>query len=420
MKVRYIAILTLLLISVGVLFPNGLSLNSIGPKSLGMGGAFVGLANDYSAVYWNPAGLTQMQKNFVGVFATDIIPMGTYKNTLANIDAKTKTNHYISPNLMGYYHCELVENLIWGLGVYLPACLGTEWDGNDLKNLTGTKDFEWMSKIGVVNISPALSYKFSDQFSVGAAFNIFYGMFDMKRPADMGPLGVHQYTESSTGFGYGVTVGALAKVHEMISVGASFRTKTDVKMSGSAENPGMSSIPGLAPPEKSDFDRDVSWPMWIAGGIAVRPMDGLAVTADAQFSQWSKSEDEFTTEFKDAKWMTALTPKGENKFILKWKDAMQIRFGVGYEVNEDLNLRAGYYIDPAPAPDSTYSILFPSISYNTFTLGAGYKYSDFIFDLGLEYLIGKDREITAAINPTASGTHGMNIFAISFGAGYEF
>lgn len=32
----------------------------VGPRALGMGGAFVGLANDPLAPYWNPAGLTQM------------------------------------------------------------------------------------------------------------------------------------------------------------------------------------------------------------------------------------------------------------------------------------------------------------------------------------------------------------------------
>jgi hypothetical protein len=32
----------------------------IGPKARGMGGAFVGLADDPSAIYWNPAGLSQL------------------------------------------------------------------------------------------------------------------------------------------------------------------------------------------------------------------------------------------------------------------------------------------------------------------------------------------------------------------------
>jgi long-chain fatty acid transport protein len=119
MKFKIYSVIAILLLAAGIVFPNGLSLNSIGPKGFGMGGAFVGLANDYTAIYWNPAGLTQMQKNFVGIFATDIIPMGTYKFKFdpahIDVDAKSKTNHYISPNLMGFYHFSFAENFTFGL-----------------------------------------------------------------------------------------------------------------------------------------------------------------------------------------------------------------------------------------------------------------------------------------------------------------
>ncbi len=78
-------------------FANGLSLNSVGARALGMGGAFVGLANDATALYWNPAGLAGQQSSIL-VFASDIMPSATYKMDLANIDAKTNSNHYLSPN----------------------------------------------------------------------------------------------------------------------------------------------------------------------------------------------------------------------------------------------------------------------------------------------------------------------------------
>jgi long-subunit fatty acid transport protein len=35
--------------------------NGVGIRAQGMGNAFTGLANDYSAIYWNPAGLTQLE-----------------------------------------------------------------------------------------------------------------------------------------------------------------------------------------------------------------------------------------------------------------------------------------------------------------------------------------------------------------------
>lgn len=35
----------------------------VGPRAIGMGDAFVALANDVSALYWNPAGIAQLNKN---------------------------------------------------------------------------------------------------------------------------------------------------------------------------------------------------------------------------------------------------------------------------------------------------------------------------------------------------------------------
>ena len=39
----------------------GLSGTGVGSRSLGMGNAYTGVANDFSAIYWNPAGLAQLE-----------------------------------------------------------------------------------------------------------------------------------------------------------------------------------------------------------------------------------------------------------------------------------------------------------------------------------------------------------------------
>ncbi|MCU7490910.1 MAG: hypothetical protein HF300_10120 [Ignavibacteria bacterium] len=424
MSKKILSLAAALLIATGCIFSNGLSLNSIGTRSLGMGGSFVGLANDYTAIYWNPAGIGQLKGNYIGLFSTDVIPIGTLKIPVLGIDTKTKVNHYISPNLMGYLSFEPAKDFTFALGVYVPAGLGSEWNGKDLVKMSNGTPVEWMSKIAVVDISPAVAYKVSENLSVGAAFNIFYGMFDLKKPAAMkspqnGQTYVFQFSESSTGLGYGVTLGAHYKVNEMISLGASFRTKTAVSMDGTAKNPGMAAV-GMA--SESKFSRDVAWPMWVSGGVAVRPVENWVITADAQYSQWSKSEDQFVANYDDAKWQAALSGAKQNVFTLGWKDATQIRFGTEYQINNSFTVRGGYYIDPAPAPDETYNILFPSISYNAVSVGASYKVASLTFDLGYEYLIGKDRDINLQLGNGVAlpATSGMNIQGISFGVGYGF
>src|SRR5437773_680806 len=38
----------------------------LGARAIGMGGAFIGVADDWTAIYWNPAGLTQLKGKGIG------------------------------------------------------------------------------------------------------------------------------------------------------------------------------------------------------------------------------------------------------------------------------------------------------------------------------------------------------------------
>jgi len=392
--------------TVSLTFGNGLSLNSIGPKALGMGGAFIGLADDYTAVYWNPAGITNLDKIQIAAFVTDVIPSSTYKYEAINIDAKSKSNHYISPNIAGYIPL-MKGDLVVGLGAYVPAGLGTEWDGNDLKIMTGQTAYEWKTKIAVFDISPVIALRINEMISLGAALNIHYGMFDLKR---YGPL---QYDESSTGMGFGGSVGLLVKPGKLFSFGLSFKTENNIKFEGTAKNPALAIV--QAP--ESEFTRDVTWPTWFGGGIAFFPMENLTLAFDVQYSMWKNTEDSLITDYKSPQWKGAL---GKDTVMhLDWKNCMQIRFGAQYDLSKEFAIRLGYYYDPAPAPDNTLNILFPSQTYNTVTLGASYKLTNmFNIDFGVEYLMGQERTIAPSADPNfygMPGKHNTNILAVSLG-----
>jgi long-chain fatty acid transport protein len=335
--------------------------------------------------------------------------MGTYQFDAAGIDAKSKTNHYISPNIAGYLQL-LTGDLCIGLGAYVPAGLGAEWDGNDLKNLSGGKAFEWNSKIAVFSITPVVSYKLMPNLYFGAALNMYYGMMDMSKPTFALPPSTYaQYSEESSGLGFGFSAGLLFKPIDMLSVGFSFKTKATITMEGTAKNSALAALGK----EETDFSRDMSWPMWIAGGVAFRPFKGLTIAADADFSQWSGAADYLYADYTD--WGR------KDTMHLQWEDALQIRIGLEYMLDENIAIRAGFYTDPAPAPDETLTILLPNISYKGITLGAGYRTGNLTFDAGFEYLIGTEREITTAkiTKYNMPGKQNMNILSFSLGAGIK-
>ena len=118
-----ITIITFLAFLSPLSFANGLNLNGLGAKAVAMGGAFVGLADDFSAVFWNPAGIAQFDKKYIGFYGTDIIPSMTYKldvpspiGNITLVDAKSVTEHFLA-GMVAYYH-PVSENLVAGFAVY--------------------------------------------------------------------------------------------------------------------------------------------------------------------------------------------------------------------------------------------------------------------------------------------------------------
>jgi len=189
------------------LLANGLNLNSLGSRALAMGGAFVGLADDYSAIHWTPAGIALFKNRYVGIYGVDRIPSAEYKREVPEpgVNAKTKAKHYLA-GLAAFYQ-PLTENLVAGIGVYVPSGLGAAWDGADFAAIAENKAYDWRSRIGVVSIAPAIGYKINDQFYLGATLNFNYGSFDIATHAGSATIPVPpykidlgQYEESMSGW----------------------------------------------------------------------------------------------------------------------------------------------------------------------------------------------------------------------------
>jgi long-chain fatty acid transport protein len=166
--------------------------------------------------------------------------------------------------------------------------------------------------------------------------------------------------------------------------------------------------------------------MWIAGGIALFPAENLTVTADVQWTQWSKIQ-KIITEYKDASWALLMQASGKNEMAMSWNDAVQIRFGAEYRLSSGWSARAGYYFDPSPTPDRTMNILLPSYDFSGLTFGAGYSLGSLNFNFGLEYLMGKERTVDwvkvgtdPAWSEAVPGVYGMKILVPFVSLTYKF
>jgi long-chain fatty acid transport protein len=376
---------------------NGFNLNGLGTRAQGMGGAFVSIADDFSAVFWNPAGAAGFRREMFGFHAADLIPRATYNQFSelpgGGIDAKTPTQHYLG--FLGAYYRPISSKVVVGIGVGTPSGLGVSWDGEDFINLSGGTTYDWSSRVGLFAFSPLIAVKINERLSAGAAINVNHGSFQLKRPGgeqDLGegPVDLGQYEENMNGWGLGAAFGLLARPIDRLSIGLTVRTPSTVSFKGSAR---MSYLSLYELPDSSDLERKITWPLWIAGGVSFRPIERLLLSADVHWTQWSKL-DRISTEYLDPVWRELFALGGVldgSRMILSWKDSTQIRFGAEYRLNGTTVLRAGYANDPAPGPDTTLNVLLPTHTFNVFSAGLGKILGDLRLDFGLDYMAGNTR-----------------------------
>lgn len=389
------------------LFANGLSLNGVGSKASGMGTAFIGLADDFSAVFFNPAGLTQIEKSEFSFFGTSIFPTGTYNFELMGTTmADTISIDTGYPSGAISYYKPVSDTLVIGIAGYVPAGVGQKWSGDELAMLSGGSPYIWDSKLFMITVSPVAALKVSDRFSIGFSLNINYVSLEMQRPAGgEANIPFFQYKESMSGIAIGANLGLMYKVNDKLSIGMVYKLPVKATLNGSANSPFLGLLGSAT---ESEGERTANWPMLAGIGIALRANDNLTITADLIYTNWKKLED-IPVVFDDPSWKSL---EEASKFILRWEDTFDVKLGMQYKLSESFYLRAGFYTDKAPSPAETLNIMLPNISYNAVTGGLGYKKGKISLDIAVEYLIGTDREVDPMnylVGTGMPGTHGMKM-----------
>jgi long-chain fatty acid transport protein len=419
------------------LMANGLNLNGFGARATAMGGAYVSLANDYTSVFWNPAGLAEMTKAQFGLDFDALLPTGKY--SLGTFSMETEKKLYPA-GLLGYFQ-PVGKNIVVGVGAYTLSGLGADWVNPGLEAalvypyppaaFTPTLGaYDWRSFIGSVTIAPSIAVKLSDMLFIGASLNINYGFFQTDQwgqfvvvtptapPAGgivaAAPtlINLGQQSLNVKGWGLGATFGVKIKPADWINIGATFRTESKISLKGTMEFDNIGLL-GLA--DSSDASMKVPSPMWLAGGVSVKPVAGLTLAADAQYTNWSKLQ-AIAITFTDPAWAVALAD--EAALVLDWKNKTQFRFGAEYDFGS-FAIRGGYYFDPAPTPDETLNILTPSFSFNSFAFGIGYKTGGLRLDAAVEYLTAKTRTITS-MSAAMPGIYDEKVVCPTIGLSYAF
>lgn len=374
-------------------FGSGFALYEGSARGNALGGNLTGSADDASAVFYNPAGITQLEGVHLMAGATFINPSADISTINPYTGQETSTssdsNWWVPPHLYATY--QFNDKVWFGLGVFSRFGLGTEFD----QDWAGRYN-NYNAVIKTVSVNPNVALKLSDKWSIAAGVEAMY--FDLKLEKKIDASGQNNpdfsladVDSSLTGdtWGWGFNLGIHFKPVDWLAFGASYRSEMKVRLDGDADFTKPTSFP-LPSYLFNDTGAQGSLvlPDEVFLGVAVWPVERLMLQAGAIWTRWSS--------FKELEIYFDQDPvPGSSSSVSEkdWHDTWRLTLGAEYKATDWLDLRVGYIYDQSPVPNSTIDYLVPANDRNMFSVGSGFHWRNFDLDLSYTYLIINDRNV---------------------------
>ena len=388
--------LRLLIISLVVstqLFASGFQINEHGARGMGMAGAFTALALDGSALFYNPAGLTQLNGTQIMVGTTLISPSASFRGVSPAIDESSMKSALFTPINLYLTH-KLNDDWSFGFGVNNQYGLGSTWDENWVGKYLAID-----TEIQTFYFTGAAAYKFSDKLSLGVTASYVYGNVSILKKQSLAPFNADATIDlSGTAGSYAYSVGLLYKPSEMLNLGLDFRSGSSMDFTGTADVTAPSALVSLLP--SGDVEAPLTTPFNATIGVALFPSSDLTVSADFQYVGWS-SYDKLEVTFVESGVVSTS--------IRDYSDGYIARLGAEYAVTECLDLRGGLLYDKNPVKDELVEPTLPDADRLGLNIGFGYKITPNIsLDLAYLYLRFAERTIENSEVHYSSGAAGFN------------
>lgn len=358
-----------------------------GPEAIARGNAFAATADNPSAIYYNPAGITQLegQNLTIGLYA---VSAGTEFESPTGLTAETDTSFQPVPQLY-YVYSPADCKLSYGLGIYAPYGLSLDWGQNN--------PFRTMAQRGQIiyaTINPVVAYQVHPTLSLAIGPTINYSKASLER--GIGILPGDQFYFKGDGMDYGFNAGLLWQPHEQWSFGLNYRYGTEIEYEGDSH-----ARPFFAPRSSSG---SVRFPQFAVAGVSYRPTENWNFEVNIDWTDWDNVNE---IVFEN-------TSFGNIPFPLNYTSSFMYEFGVTRQLPEGFFVSAGYFFSENSSPEQDFNPIVPDSDLHLGSVGFGRKGERWDWAFAYHFGYNPGREInngTLANGTYETLNHGFNLSA---------
>lgn len=365
---------------------------NFGARSLGMGNAFTGLADDLTAVYRNPAGIAELKgpRLFIN-YRTDNLSYDYSMEKVQASDFNQSYSYAFNSDLKNFDFVSIAAPVFfwdvkWNFALSYYRYYPYNYSGSGLGTLTtdytgsgGTvsTDNNWLNVTGDNGIDVLAftgAFYLTDYFSFGLTLQYFLNSGGLLyETASPGTDFSQDYTEKFSGTN--VIVGLLFKPNKNFSIGLGYQFKKKTKLE--TEYTYQDNTQTIPMPVTTTDEADLTIPSQLSVGLMFEPFKWMLITFDYTVIYWNEAD---LSGYFDYTEDLEFPVKGDFSFTVK--DNTNLRLGT--ELNfplEKLTIfaRAGLFGDKQIFVDS----LDGQVKVVGYSFGLGVDFNEMIqLDLG--------------------------------------
>ena len=375
-----------------------------GARAVGMGGAFIAIADDATAASWNPAGLMQLERPEISMaggcfnqrwdFSSDIHP--EIDNTSESDDFNI---NYFSTTYPFHFYKDMVVSVNYQRLYEFKQNFSYQYNYSSLGvDLLQDIDFSRDGYVGALGLACAI--RITPKLSLGMTLNIWTDellwqngwkeTYSEHSAGTQGGAPVTIYTQITDEYskfrGVNANLGLLWDMNKWLRFGAvlktpfdaSIRHKFSFRQKSIFESPANRIVSGI-----HDVSEKVELRMPLSYGLGVvwRVSDALCFDLDVYRTEWSEY---ILTD----SWNNKFSPiDGQPEKDSNVEDTIQVRIGgeylfIGQNTQVVVPVRGGIFYDPEPSHEALKD--FYGIA-----IGSGIAYKRFIFDIAYQVRWGR-------------------------------
>ena len=400
---------SILALSAPSAFSLGFRLADQNAEATARGNAFAATADNPSAVYYNPAGITQLEgtRLLLGSYATslrvrvDPAAPGAPAFSNTNNELQFAPHFFVTTKPQG-------SAFAFGLGIYAPYGLGLEYPDDASFRTTAR-----LGKILYVAINPVVAWKICDSLSIAAGPSVNYGSAELQN----GVLAVGDtFKFKGDGVSYSFSAGAKWDPHRMHHFGVTYHSATTIEFSGhttlrtdpfTVATPfGPFPVAGLD--QREDADARVQIPQNIVFGYSFTPTPDWNFEFNADWTDWNELN---TVTIRQQR-------SGDIALPFDWQSSWFWEFGVTKKFSHGWQASVGYIWSENSVPNDTFNPIVPDSNRHVLSAGFGQKLKHFNWNIAYQWAYGPTRTITQGT--PADGTYRAQGNALNLTLGYDF